>query len=133
MNKLVMSLPKLMKELQMTEGILKDPKGVHIAIKDSSSSFCNKKKNSFKKSKQRKNKAKEGKNKGKGKCFICGKKGYWKKECFDFLKKNEGMSHSLLIESCLVVDSTKSWWIDFGAIDHICNLLQGFQLRRTLN
>ena len=93
MNKLVMSLPKLIKELQMIEGILKDPKGVHIAIKDSSSSFYNKKKNYFKKSKQRKNKAKEGKSKGKGKCFICGKKGYWKKECFDFLKKNEGMSH----------------------------------------
>ena len=47
MNKLVMSLPKLMKELQMIEGILKDPKGIHIAIKDSSSSFYNKKKNYF--------------------------------------------------------------------------------------
>ena len=42
-----MSLPKLMKELQMIEGILKDPKGIHIAIKDSSSSFYNKKKNYF--------------------------------------------------------------------------------------
>ena len=43
------------------------------------------------------------------------------------------MPHSLLVKSYLVVDSTNSWLIDFGAIDHICNSLQGFQLRRRLN
>ena len=48
----MMSLPELMKELQMVEEILKDPKGVHMAVKELSGSFCNKKKkNSFKKSK----------------------------------------------------------------------------------
>ena len=43
------------------------------------------------------------------------------------------MSHSLLVKSYLMVDSTNSWLIDFRAIGHICNSLQGFQLRRRLN
>ena len=43
------------------------------------------------------------------------------------------MHHSLLVESCLVLDSTNSWWIDFRAIDHVSNSLQGFQVRRKLN
>ena len=38
------------------------------------------------------------------------------------------MFHSLLIESCLVVDS-----IDYRATNHICNSLQGFQQMRKLN
>ena len=43
------------------------------------------------------------------------------------------MHHSLLVESCLVLDSTNSWWIEFGAIDHVYNSLQGFRLRKSLN
>ena len=34
------------------------------------------------------------------------------------------MYHSLLVESCLMVDSKNSWWIDFKAIDHAYNSLQ---------
>ena len=49
MNKLMVSLAKLMKRLPMTKWILKDPKGVHMIVKDSLGSSCNKKKNSFKK------------------------------------------------------------------------------------
>lgn len=75
MNKLMMILLELMKELQMVKGILKDPKGIHMVLKDSSDSSHNKKKkNSLKKSKHGKNKAR--KRKRKGKCFICGKKGH---------------------------------------------------------
>ena len=49
----MMSLPELMRELQMVKGILKGVRGVHMAVKDSSS-FCNekKKKNTSKKTKQ---------------------------------------------------------------------------------
>ena len=43
------------------------------------------------------------------------------------------MHHSLLVKSCLLLDSTNSWWIDFEATDHVCNSLQGFQVRRRLN
>ena len=54
MNKLIMSLLKLMKELQMIEKILKDSKVVHMTVKDSSGSSLNrKKKYSFKISKER--------------------------------------------------------------------------------
>ena len=88
----------------MVKGILKDPKGVHMVVKDSFDFTHNKKENnSFKKFKQGKNKIGKGKNKGKGKCFIYGKKGLWKKECLDYMKKKEGMFHSLLVELCLVV------------------------------
>ena len=41
--------------------------------------------------------------------------------------------HSLIVNSCIVVDSTNSWWIDFKATKHICNSLQEFQLRTRLN
>ena len=37
MNKLMMNLPKLMREFHMVEGILKYAKGVHMEVKDSSS------------------------------------------------------------------------------------------------
>ena len=48
MNKLMMSLLELMRELQMTKGIFKDPRGVHMAVKGSlDSSHNNKKKNTF--------------------------------------------------------------------------------------
>ena len=120
-NKLMMNLSELMKEPSMVEGILKDPKGVHMAVKDSSGSSSNKKKkNSFNKSKQGKNKVGKENSKGKDKCFIYAKKSHWKKECLDYLKKNDGMSHSLLVELYLVVDS---WWIDSNTTSHICNSL----------
>ena len=45
------------------------------------------------------------------------------KGCPNYLKKNESMSHSLLVKSCLVMDSTNSWWIDFEATNHIYNFL----------
>ena len=32
-----------------------------------------------------------------------------------------------------MANSTNSWWIDLGAIDHICNSLQGFRVTRSLN
>ena len=32
-----------------------------------------------------------------------------------------------------MADSANSWWIDLGAIDHICNSLQGFRVSRSLN
>ncbi|KAL6312833.1 hypothetical protein AAG906_020957 [Vitis piasezkii] len=47
------------------------------------SSRNNKKKNSLR------NPIRKGNSKGKGKCFIYGKKGHWKKECPDFKKMKE--------------------------------------------
>ena len=55
-------------------------------------------------------KVRKGNNKGKVKCFLCGKKVI--REKFTSLpkqKKKKGTFQSLLVESCLVVDSTISW------------------------
>lgn len=38
-----------------------------------------------------------------------------------------------LFDSCLVVDSTNSWWIDSEVTNYVFNSLQGFQLRTRLN
>ena len=76
MNKLMISLLEPMKELQMFERIVKDPKGIYMEVKDSTSSSQNKKKkNSFKKSKQGNKRVGKEKSKCKGKCSIL-----WQKE-----------------------------------------------------
>ena len=129
MNKMVMSLTKLMKKLQKIEGILKDQRDIHITVKGSSSS-SSKKKITLQSplSRRESSRGKENKSKRQGKYFLYGKKGHMKKEHPFFLKRHSNMHHSLLIESYLVVNSTNSQWIDFGAIDHVYNSLHGFQL-----
>lgn len=59
-----MNLPKLIRELQIIKRILKDQRGAHMIVKDSSSDK-RKKKNNFKNTKQ--GKFKVGKGKGKRK------------------------------------------------------------------
>ena len=64
MNKMVMNLSKLMRELQMAEGILEYQKGIHMEMKGSLSSFIQKKKNTMKSTKKKKKfKGKEKKKK----------------------------------------------------------------------
>ena len=67
MNKMVMNLLELMRELQMVEGILKDQKGIHMAMKCSSSSSSQKKKNTMKSTKQKEKFKGKGRKK-KSKC-----------------------------------------------------------------
>lgn len=43
------------------------------------------------------------------------------------------MSEALVVEECLVVDSTDSWIVDSGATNHTCNSLQVLQQRKKLN
>ena len=61
-----------------------------MAVKCSSRSSNQKKNNTIKSTKQKgkfKGKEEKKKSKGQGKCFLCGKKGHWKKECLKFLKR----------------------------------------------
>ncbi|KAB7525493.1 hypothetical protein F8C76_17835, partial [Flagellimonas olearia] len=138
MSKMDMTLSELMKELQAAEAIMKPKAQVHFF---QSSSKLNPKGKKFKKKQnkgkgQKKGNAGNAKDKGtddkpKGKCFKCGLKGHWKKDCPKLLAK-KGTSFSYYIETCLVVDSTDSWIVDSGATNHICNSLQGFQIMQRI-
>ena len=59
--------------------------------------------------------------KPKGKCFKCGEKGHWERECPKIVKL--GTDNLFVIEVCLVQNSTNTWIIDSGATNHIYNSL----------
>ncbi|KAG6492736.1 hypothetical protein ZIOFF_047701 [Zingiber officinale] len=113
MNKRVYSLAKLLTELQAAEGLFRQSSQVHIAEKV----FASKPKGGKKKKKQ---------------VGSAKKSGHWKVDCPCRKENNKGISYSLVVETCLAVLSTGTWYVDTGATDHVCNSLQGFQETRRL-
>ncbi|XP_073152236.1 uncharacterized protein [Henckelia pumila] len=142
MNKLNMSLIELMKELQNAESVLKTQSGDALVVAFVGPSYSkpkgkignNKRKKPNKKGPQQRAKKVKIDGKTKGKCFHCGEKSHWKRNCQGYLaSKQQGGGELSFIESCLVVDSTNTWIVDSGATNHICNLLHGFQVTKELN
>ena len=141
-NKKIYTLSELMNELVATEGIL----GTSSVDANMAEAFTSQPKSKGKGKKKKKKKdftkqdgkqialgvADKGK-KIKEKCFHCDKKGHWKRNCPKFrATNNKGMKSSFLLEICLVQNPTKSWYVDSGCTNHICNSLQGSKRPESL-
>ncbi|KAK0577895.1 hypothetical protein LWI29_001967 [Acer saccharum] len=135
LNKKEYTLQGLMQDVQSAEKILVKGKGqeIHMFGKVATVKARQKVKKQPKK-KQLGPTKKETKKvtKIKGKCFLCGEKGHWKRNCPKSQNKKEEGNVNYL-ETCFLADSTDSWIIDSGATNHVCYSLQGFQERRKLS
>jgi len=136
------TLTELMQELQKFERMIKGSTIVEANFAEASSSKPpsgnGKKKQVAKKESSsvppNKGKNKKKRNPNKLKCFHCGKVGHMKKNCKDYLavKGKGGECDLLIVEACLVEESSDNWVIDSGATNHVCVSLQGFKQTRSL-
>lgn len=104
MNKMVLTLPELLNQLQTAEGILYNKKATGSVYLAEDSKRKPKRKNPKKKSQKtclNANKAlgvkkEKGEGVAKGKCLHCNKTGHWKRNCTEYLakKKSEGVSNN---------------------------------------
>ena len=63
------------------------------------------------------------------KCRFCEKLGHFQKDCLKrktWFKKKGKPSDLVCFESNLAEVSHNTWWIDFGCIAYVSNMMQGF-------
>ena len=117
MNKLSYNMTQLLNELQ-TYGNDEDKEKDKNTKKPKKSS----------KGKENKNTKTSKKKIPKGTSFHCGEDGHWKRNYPKYLaglkEKNKGKFDLLVLEACLVEDSSSSWIVDSGATNHVCFTIQ---------
>ncbi|CAA0840168.1 Unknown protein, partial [Striga hermonthica] len=131
MNKMLMTLPEHVSELQSAEGLFRQKTQAMVAQRGEASISKDpkgkKRKKSAGKGKAVMNDAQPRQNvkKPKGKCHNYQQKGHWKANCPSLKKFDKCTPFALVIETCLAVLSTSTWCVDTRATDHVCNSLQG--------
>ena len=130
MNKLEVTLPKLLNMLREAESTIKKEKPVLYT------SETRKKRKAERSLKKGKGKGKLGKAKvakkdpakDKGQCFHCGKYVHWKRICKEYLaerakQKLDEASGTFMISLHLSDSYDNTWVLDIGIAYHIYNLL----------
>ena len=67
--------------------------------------------------------------KGGNKCHFCNKKGHIKKDCLkrkNWFEKRGNLLSLVCFETNFIDVPTNTWWVDTGAVIHVCNNVHGF-------
>ena len=138
MNKLDNTLPEMLNMLKTAKEAFKKKKGQVLLVQ--SFRITKKKDNKNKGVVFKANKLIGGIKKDKGTCHHCGKEGYWRRNCKEYLatvkakKLNEASTSGMfIIENYLTTLHCNSWVLDTECDFHICNGMQELKKKQKIN